>query len=84
MLFFLIFDSNGTAHVEETVEPAVPASKGTAPVTMDSEIATEKAVEIDQKEDQPQQAKDLSMEDKEQPESEDKQPEPDPEPQPSG
>ena len=52
--------------------------------SVDSEVISEKSAEPEPKEEEPQQVKDLSMEDKELPESEDKQPEPDPEPQPSG
>ena len=66
------------------MEPTVPVSKAAAPAAVDSEVISEKSAEPEPKEDEPQQVKDLSMEDKELPESEDKQPEPDPEPQPSG
>ena len=70
--------------MDESVEPAVPVSKAAAPATVDTEVISEKTTEPEPKEDEPQQVKDLSMEEKELPESEDKQPEPDPEPQPSG
>ena len=66
------------------MEATVPVSKAATPAVVDSEIISEKSTEPETKEDQPQQVKDLTVEDKEPSESEDKQPEPDPEPQPSG
>ena len=49
--------SNGTTHVDESVEPTVPVSKAAAPAAVDSEAISEKSAEPEPKEDEPQQVK---------------------------
>ena len=80
---FVEFCSNGTTHVEETVEPAAPITKTAAG---DAEPVREKTPEPESKEETPEvTVKDLSVEEKQPPQQpETKQPEPEPEPQPTG